>query len=66
MTEKAILLRADERDRFAEYLEHEAATDAALADKMETLGHTVAAKRKRVEATAARIVAAKLRATEDG
>ncbi len=53
-----------ERDKFAAYLEEIAASDDALAVQCDQLLERAVAKRLRTEAMAAKIVAAKLRATE--
>ena len=62
-------LTAIERDRFAAWLEREAASDEGIARQMEVVpGSAIlpeVIKRYRMEAAAARIVARRLRATED-
>jgi hypothetical protein len=60
-----LLLTDAERERFAAYLEHEAATDEGIVTQMENI-HVPEAmiRRVRAEAAAARMVAAKLRAAE--
>ena len=61
-----LLLTAQERDRFVAWLEHEAMTDKALIDQLEKLGPAMAAvaNHKKVEASAALLVARKLRAIQ--
>jgi hypothetical protein len=60
-----LLLTAQERERFAAWLEHEAATAKGLIEQMEKLGPPVAllVTREKAEATAALVIARKLRAT---
>lgn len=59
------LLTQEERDRFAAYLEAEAATDEGIAQQMEQAKvPDVLIRKIRAEATAARIIAAKLRSIE--
>ena len=58
-----ILLTDAERDRFAAYLEQGSSSDEAMADQVDKIGPPVFAKKLRAEALAAKIVAAKLRAT---
>ena len=60
-----LLLTAQERDRFATWLEHEAATAKGLIAQMEKLGPHVApmVAREKTEAGAALVIARKLRAT---
>lgn len=53
-----------ERDKFAAYLEQNAASDAALADQCDKIGERLVAKKLRAESFAGRIIAAKLRGTE--
>lgn len=62
-----LLLTRQERDRFASWLEREAATAQGLIAQMEKLGPHVApiVAREKVEAAAALIIAQKLRATID-
>jgi len=58
-------LTAEERDRFAAYLEQEAATDEGLAVQMRKIKAPQPLINKyQAESTAARIIAAKLRATQ--
>lgn len=63
-----VSLSDEERQRFAAYLEQDAANDAAMAEQIEKMGGgppmEMMAKKMRTEATAARIVAAKLRSIE--
>lgn len=61
----SMLLTDQERERFAAWLEHEAATDAGLVEQMEKLGPQMAmlATRKKAEAAAALMIARKLRST---
>jgi hypothetical protein len=61
-----LLLSTQERDRFAAWLEHEAATAKGLIEQMEKLGPHVAplVAREKAEAAAALLIARKLRATE--
>lgn len=60
-----MLLTDAERQRFAQYLEEEAHTDEAMADQMEQVRvPEVLVKKLRMEAAAARIIAAKLRSIE--
>ena len=60
-----LLLTDKERDRFAAWLEHEAATAHGLAQQMEKLGPHVApmVQRQKAEAAASLLIARKLRAT---
>lgn len=60
-----LLLTPQERDRFAAWLEHEAATANGLIEQMEKLGPHVApmVAREKAEAGAALLIARKLRAT---
>lgn len=60
-----LLLTPQERDRFAAWLEHEAATAKGLIEQMEKLGPHVApmVAREKAEASAALLIARKLRAT---
>jgi hypothetical protein len=60
-----LLLTAAERERFATYLEHEAQSDEMLAEQASNIGHEAFARKLRVEAIAARVVAGKLREIED-
>jgi hypothetical protein len=61
----SLLLTDHERERFAAYLEAEAESADGIAAQMETIRtHEAIIKRFRLEAIAARIIAAKLRATE--
>lgn len=57
-------LTNEERDRFAAYLERGALDDEAMAKQCEAIKEVIIAKRLRTEAMAAKIIAAKLRATE--
>ena len=61
-----LLLNQQERDRFAEWLEHEAATAKGLIEQMEKLGPHMAPlmAREKAEAGAALLIARKLRSTE--
>lgn len=61
----SLLLTQEERDRFASWLENEAATSKGLIEQMEKLGpqFAIGAQRERNEATAALIIARKLRST---
>lgn len=61
-----MLLTSEERDRFAAWLENEAATAKVLIEQMEKLGPHVAplVAREKAEAAAALLIARKLRATE--
>ena len=56
-------LTAEERERFAAWLEYDAATDTALADQMDKMDHPFAGE-WRANAAAKRRVARQLRATE--
>ena len=60
-----LLLTPQERERFATWLEHEAATSKRLIAQMEKLGPMAAAlsTREKAEASAALLIAQKLRAT---
>ena len=60
-----LLLTPQERDRFAAWLEHEAATSKGLTEQMEKLGPHMAplVARETAEAAAALLIARKLRAT---
>lgn len=62
-----LLLTAQERDRFAAWLENEARTADALVEQMLKLGPhaAVIARREIEERDAARIIARKLRQIED-
>lgn len=61
-----LLLTPQERDRFASWLEHEAATAKILIEQMEKLGPHVAplVAREKAEAAASLLIARKLRATQ--
>jgi hypothetical protein len=61
-----LLLTAQERDRFASWLEHEATVAKGLIEQMEKLGPHAAllVAREKAEAVAALVIARKLRATE--
>lgn len=62
----SLLLTDRERERFAAWLEHEAATEKGLIEQMEKLGPAFAAvveQRKR-EAGASLLIARKLRSTQ--
>jgi hypothetical protein len=61
-----LLLSTQERDRFAAWLEHEAATAKVLIEQMEKLGPHAAplVAREKAEALAALLIVRKLRATE--
>lgn len=64
--DETLFLTSKERDRFATYLEKDAATNEEIALQIEKLGiNPVMAKRYRTEAMAANIIAQKLRSTED-
>ena len=60
------LLTPQERDRFATWLEREAEGSKGLIDQLEKLGpHTAQiVARERIEASAALLIARKLRATD--
>ena len=62
---KSLLLTAEERDRFASWLELEAAIGKGLIEQLEKLGPMSAPviAREKQESTAALIIARKLRAT---
>jgi len=61
-----LLLTAQERERFAGWLEREAASSEAIAAQMETSSIPQVLTRKlRAEAAACKIVASILRSTED-
>lgn len=62
---EALSLTLAERDRFATYLENEARTDEEMAEQMAKIGPEILAKKYRVEALAARVIAKKLRSIED-
>ena len=63
----SLLLTPTERNRFASWLEHEARIDEAMAKQMDKINVPEAAiKKYLVEATAAIIIAAKLRSIEEG
>lgn len=62
---EALLLTPAERDRFAAYLENEARTDEVMAKQIDKVGPEILAKKYRVEALAARVIAKKLRSIED-
>jgi hypothetical protein len=61
-----LLLTQQERDRFAAWLEHEAAVAKGLIEQMEKLGPHAAplVAQEKAEAAAALVIARKLRATE--
>jgi hypothetical protein len=61
-----LLLTPQERDKFATWLEHEAATAKGLVEQLEKLGsHTaLIVAREKLEASAALVIARKLRATQ--
>lgn len=60
-----LLLTDAERERFAAYLEREAASDEAMANQMAAIKAPEAGiKKYRTQALAARMVAAKLRSIE--
>ena len=60
------MLTPQERDKFALYLEQEAATDDQMVDQLEKMGGVEPmVKKLRAEAMAAKIIAAKLRSIED-
>ncbi len=61
-----LLLTDQERERFAAWLEHEAATDIGIIDQLEKMGPamTIVAAHKKAEASAALLIARKLRATQ--
>lgn len=63
-----LLLTEQERERFAAWLEHEAATAKGLIEQMEKLGPAMAMliAREKAEAAAALVIARKLRATHSG
>lgn len=59
------LLTQSERDRFAAYLEHDAATTDGIVRQMELIGMPEALMRQfKTEADAARLVARKLRSIQ--
>lgn len=62
-----LLLSAQERHRFAEWLEYEAMTDKGIIDQLEKMGPAAAlfVANKKAEAQAALLIARKLRATQD-
>lgn len=60
-----IKLTQEDRDRFATWLEEEAATDDKLAEQAEKLAAPAFVKMKRAEALAARVVARKLRSIHE-
>ncbi len=67
-----MILTKEERDKFAAYLEESADTGMKMAeqigklnDRMEDRGMFAMESKMRAEALAAKVVAAKLRATED-
>lgn len=61
-----IELTAEERDRFATWLEQEAATDKGLLEQMKQLeGMAPMIQHRKVEIAAALMVARKLRSIED-
>ena len=61
-----LLLTQQERDRFAAWLEHEAAVGKGLIEQMEKLGPHAwpLVAREKAEAAAALLIARKLRSTE--
>ena len=61
-----LLLTQQERDRFAAWLEHEAAVGKGLIEQMEKLGPHAGplVAREKAEAAAALLIARKLRSTE--
>jgi hypothetical protein len=61
----SMLLTEQERERFAAWLEREAATAKSICEQMENLGPHVAplVAREKAEAAAALVIARKLRAT---
>ena len=64
---ESLLLSAAERDRFAAYLERSATSGAAIVQQFEKLGslHAAMSAKLKAEVAAERIVAAKLRATQE-
>ncbi len=65
----SFLLTAEERDRFADWLENFAEVEAAMAVQLEQLGGMLEkslAQKARVESMAATVIAKRLRNTEDG
>lgn len=70
MTVSGLLLSAQERERFAAWLEHEAESDRGMIEQMEKLAqHTEAVeavrKKLNVERLAALVIMKKLRSVED-
>ena len=63
-----LLLTPQERERFAAWLEHEAATSKGLIEQLKRLGQPMAmvVAREEAEAAAALLIARKLRATHSG
>ena len=61
-----LLLTDQERDRFAAWLEHEAATEEGLIEQMEKLGphFALVVQQKKLEANASLVIARKLRSTQ--
>jgi hypothetical protein len=61
-----LLLTDQERERFAAWLEHEAATENTLVAQMEKLGPSFALviEQKKLEANASLVIARKLRSTQ--
>lgn len=61
----SIVLTDAEREKFATYLEQDAASNSAMADQVQKIGGGLPmeamAKKLRAEAAAARVIAAKLR-----
>jgi len=62
---EALSLTPAERERFAAYLENGARADEVLAEQISKVGPEILAKKYRVEALAARVIARKLRSIED-
>ena len=61
-----ITLDAEERDKFAAWLEQEAVTNKGMGEQMAKLkGHEQMAKRLQMKAAACTIIAMQLRSTED-
>jgi len=59
-----MMLTDDERDRFAIYLEQDAADSEQMAKQCESIGQAVIAKKYRMESVATTIVARRLRSVE--
>ncbi len=61
-----MLLTDEERRKFAEWLEQDAASCRAIADQLEKLGpmHHAMANKERIDAIAEMLIAKKLRNTE--